>query len=182
MSQHLSTLRLILREWRDSDLEPFAALNADPEVMKHFPSILTPAQSAAGVARIRAHFAAHGYGLFAVEAPGVADFIGFIGLAKGDFELPGFGAGWVEIAWRLARPYWGHGYAIEGAQAVVDYAFRERKLYTLVAMTTPANRRSRKVMERLRMTRNPAHDFDHPKVPDDSSMKRHVLYRLSDHS
>jgi RimJ/RimL family protein N-acetyltransferase len=182
MTHHLSTLRLVLREWRDSDLAPFAAMNADPEVRKHFVSVLTAAESDAEAARIRTHFAAHGFGFFAVEVPGVKDFIGFVGLARGNFELPGFGTDWVEIGWRLARPFWGHGYAIEAAQAVVDHAFRELNLYTLVAMTVAGNRRSRKVMDRLKMTRNPAHDFDHPFVPDGHPIKRHLLYRLADHS
>jgi RimJ/RimL family protein N-acetyltransferase len=182
MTHHLSTLRLILREWRDSDFAAFAALNADPEVRKHFPGTLTAAQSDADARRIQAHFATHGYGFFAVEVPGVADFIGFIGLEKGDFEIPGFGTDWTEIGWRLARPYWGHGYAIEGAQAVVDHAFRELKLYTLIAMTVPGNRRSRKVMERLKMTRNPAHDFNHPHIAEGDPLQKHVLYRLADHS
>ncbi len=179
MTHHLSTLRLILRDWRDSDLEGFAALNADAEVRKHFGTILTRAESDAEAGRARAHFAEHGFGFFAVEAPGVADFIGVNGIMRGKFALAGLGTDWHEIGWRYARSAWGHGYAIEAAQAVVDYAFRELNLPEIISFTTDANRRSRRVMERLGMTQDLADDFDHPNVPDGSPHKHHVLYRLS---
>jgi RimJ/RimL family protein N-acetyltransferase len=179
MTHHLSTLRLILREWRDTDLAAYAALNADPEVRKHFGSMLSGAESDAEAGRIQQHFADQGYGFYAVEVPAVADFIGFNGLMRGSFELPKRGTDWHEIGWRYARDQWGHGYAIEAAQAVVDYAFRELKLPELISFTVPANRRSRKVMERLGMTHDPADDFDHPKLPDGHPLQRHVLYRMT---
>lgn len=179
MTHHLSTLRLVLREWRDSDLEPYAKLNSDPDVRKHFGTLLSAADSNAEAGRIRQHFAAHGFGFYAVEVPGVADFIGFNGIQRGSFDLPRLGTDWHEIGWRYARSAWGHGYAIEGAQAVVDYAFRELKLPEIVAFTTDANRRSRKVMERLGMTHDPADDFDVPTLPADSPYRHHVLYRLT---
>jgi RimJ/RimL family protein N-acetyltransferase len=179
MTHHLSTLRLILREWRDSDLAPYAALNADPEVRKHFAALLTTAESNDEAARIRQHFADHGFGFFAVGVPSVSDFIGFNGIACGSFDLPGRGTDWHEIGWRYARAHWGHGYAIEGAQAVVDHAFRELHLAEVIAITTPANRRSRKVMERLGMTHDPADDFDHPNLPEGHPARPHVLYRMT---
>jgi RimJ/RimL family protein N-acetyltransferase len=179
MTHHLSTLRLILREWRDSDLAAYAALNADADVRKHFGALLTQAESDAEAASIAAHFAAHGYGLFAVAVPGVSDFIGFNGIKRGSFDLAGRGSDWHEIGWRYGRAHWGHGYAIEGAQAVVDHAFRELKLPEIVAMTTDANRRSRKVMERLGMTHDPADDFDHPNLPEASPHRHHVLYTMT---
>jgi RimJ/RimL family protein N-acetyltransferase len=179
MTAHtLQTLRLILRPWRTQDLNAFANLNADPDVRKYFPTVLDRVQSDAEAERIQAHFAQYGYGYFAVEAPGVADFIGMIGLAQARYELPGFGMNWIDIGWRLARPYWSQGYALEGARAVVDYAFRDIKLQEIIAFTTPNNRRSRKLMERLGMTHHPFDDFLHPALPGTHEKARHVLYRL----
>ncbi len=178
MTHHLSTLRLVLREWRETDLAEFAALNADGDVRKHFPSVLSRADSDAEAARNAAHFEAHGFGLYAVEIPGIAPFIGFTGVYKGDFDIPALGTHWTEIGWRLARTQWGHGYATEAAHGVVDHAFRELHMPEIIAMTAPANRRSRKVMEKLGMTHDPADDFDHPRVPVGHPLRRHVLYRL----
>ena len=176
----LTTERLVLRPWRDSDLAPFAALNADSEVMAHFPATMTPAETAAMVERMKAALAERGFGWWAAEVPGVAPFIGFIGLS-----VPSFGAHFlplgqlvVEVGWRLARPYWGQGYATEGARGALRFGFGELGLTEIVAFTTTTNLRSQAVMQRLGMTRDPADDFDHPKLPPGHRLRRHVLYRL----
>ena len=172
----LVTPRLWLREWRDSDLAPFAALNADPEVMRYFPESLDRAASDALVGRIREHFDRHGFGPWALEIPGVAECAGFVGLM-----VPAFDAHFTpctEIGWRLERAVWGRGYATEAARAALAYAFDVLEVDEVVAMTVPANRPSRAVMERLGMTRDPADDFDHPRVPEGHALQRHVLYRV----
>jgi RimJ/RimL family protein N-acetyltransferase len=171
----LRTERLVLRPWRDDDLEPFAALNADPEVMRFFPGLLDRAASDAMVERITAGLAEDGFGLWAVEVPGVAPFIGFIGLARQTF--PAHFTPAVEVGWRLARAYWGRGYAPEGARAAVAYGFDVVGLDEIVSMTTPDNMPSQRVMQKLGMTRDPADDFDKPTRTGDQLL-RHVLYRL----
>jgi len=171
----LVTPRLRLREWRDRDLAPFAALNADPEVMRYFPEPLDRAASDALVGRIRDHFDRHGFGPWALEISGVAECAGFVGLMVPAFETHFTPC--TEIGWRLARAFWGEGYATEAAQAALDYAFEVLKADEVVAMTVPANRPSRAVMERLGMTRDAADDFDHPRVPEGHELRRHVLYR-----
>jgi RimJ/RimL family protein N-acetyltransferase len=172
----LRTARLLLRPWRDDDLPAFAALNADVRVMELFPSVLSRADSDAQAGRIRDHWRDHGFGLWAVEVPGRASFAGFVGLAK-----PAFDAAFtpcVEVGWRLAAEHWGQGYATEGARAAVAHGFEALGLAELVSMTVPANVRSRRVMERLGMARDPADDFDHPRIPEGHALRRHVLYRL----
>lgn len=173
----LVTERLVLRAWRDADLAPFAALNADPRVMEHFPSTSSRAESGAIAERIRRHFASHGFGLWAIEVPGVADFIGFVGLVHVAFAAPFTPA--VEIGWRIAAAHWGHGYATEAARRVLELGFEHLQLDQIVSMTVPDNLRSRGVMERLGMHRAPADDFDHPRIPEGHRLRRHVLYRLS---
>jgi ribosomal-protein-alanine N-acetyltransferase len=175
----LRTARLLLRPWREEDRAPFAALNADPAVMEHFPSVLGRDESDAMVARIQAHFGAHGWGLFAVEVPGESPFIGFIGLNIPRWTPPFSTAGpCVEAGWRLARAAWGRGYAVEGARAAIAFGFETLGLEEIVALTVPANLRSRRVMERLGMVHDVDGDFDHPLMPDGSPLRRHVLYRL----
>ncbi len=173
------TPRLVLRAWRDADLGPFAALNADPEVMRHFPAPLSRAESDAVAARIRADMAARGFGFWAVEVPGAAAFAGFVGLSVPRFAPP-FAASerpCVEVGWRLAREHWGRGYATEAAAAALAVAFGRLGLAEVVAFTAPGNARSRAVMERLGMRRDPADDFDHPLVAAGHPLRRHVLYR-----
>src|SRR3954447_2163393 len=155
----------------------FAALNADPRVMAYYPRMLSRAESDALVARIRAHFARHGFGLWAVEVPGRAGFIGYVGLAVPRFEGPFTPC--VEVGWRLAAEHWGRGYATEAASAVLAHAFGPLGLDEVVSFTAPANRRSLRVMERLGMTRSPADDFEHPSLPAGHPLRPHVLYRLS---
>ncbi len=173
----LRTERLVLRRWRPEDRAPFAALNADPVVMEHFPAPLTTADSDAFVDRIEAAFEQHGWGLWAVEVPGAADCIGFIGLA-----IPGFDASFtpcVEVGWRLAKEAWGRGYAPEGAHEVLRFAFEDLALDKVLSFTAVGNAKSRRVMEKLGLRHDPADDFDHPKLPAGSPIRRHVLYRIS---
>ena len=172
----LRTERLLLRQWVQDDLEPFAAQGADPEVMRHFPAPLSRAQSEALARDIARAIAQRGWGLWAVEVIGGARFIGFVGLNEPAFEAQFTPA--VEVGWRLSREHWGHGYATEAARAALDFGFDQLGLDEIVSMTATANARSRRVMERLGMTRDPAEDFDHPRVPD-GPVRRHVLYRLS---
>jgi ribosomal-protein-alanine N-acetyltransferase len=173
----LRTDRLVLRPWRDADRAPFAALNADPQVMQFFPKTLTRAESDALAGRIREHFARHGFGLWAVEAPGVAEFVGFVGLSVPSFEARFTPC--VEVGWRLARPHWGRGYATEGAVAAIAFGFGDAGLEEIVSFTVPENLPSRRVMERLGMTRSAGDDFEHPFLPPGHPLRRHVLYRLN---
>lgn len=173
----LTTSRLRLRGWSERDLAPFAALNADPRVTEFFPGPLTRAESDALVAHIQGHFTQHGFGLWAVQAPGVAEFIGCVGLAVPTFQAHFTPC--VEIAWRLAYDYWGHGYTTEAATAALDLAFGDLGLEEVVSFTVPANIRSRQVMGRLGMRRSPADDFEHPGLPQGHPLRPHVLYRLS---
>lgn len=173
---HLRTERLLLRRWTDADRVPFAELNADPVVMEHFPSLLTRAEADATLDRIDRHFDEHGFGLWAMERLADGVFLGFTGLA-----VPRFDAHFtpcVEVGWRMARHAWGAGYATEAAQAAVADGFERLELPQIVAMTVPANVRSRAVMERLGMHCDRADDFDHPLIDVDSPVRRHVLYRL----
>ncbi len=176
-SPTLTTGRLRLRAWREEDLTPFAALNADARVMEYFPKMLDRAESDALAARISEHFTRHGFGLWAVEAPGRADFIGFVGLSVPHFEAHFTPC--VEIAWRLAHEHWGHGFATEAARGVLGFAFRDLALDQIVAFAAPANVRSRQVMGRLGMSRSPADDFEHPLLPQGHPLRPHVLYRLT---
>jgi RimJ/RimL family protein N-acetyltransferase len=172
----LRTERLRLRRWVPADREPFAALNADPAVMEFFPSTLTREESDAIAVRIEVLFERQGFGLWAVEIPGVAPFAGFIGLAVPRFEAHFTPC--VEIGWRLATAHWGRGYATEGARASLAFAFDTLHLPEVVAFTVTTNERSRRVMERLGMTRHPADDFDHPMLAPEHPLRRHVLYRI----
>jgi ribosomal-protein-alanine N-acetyltransferase len=171
----LCTERLRLREWRAADLEPFAAMNADPRVMEHFASgALSRGESDALAERIQAHFE-RGFGLWAIEVSGVEAFAGFCGLA-----VPSFTAHFtpcVEIGWRLAAHCWGRGYATEAARAVLAHAFGPLALREIVSFTTASNVRSQRVMQRIGMTRDPGDDFDHPGIVEGHSLRRHVLYR-----
>ena len=173
----IRTGRLLLRQWRDEDFEPFADLNADPIAMEFFPSVIGRAESDAAAEGIRARIEEQGWGLWAVEIVDSGEFIGFTGLWS--VPAPEFPfAPAVEVGWRLARGHWGKGYATEAARAAVDFGFEALALTEIVSMTTVANVRSRRVMEKLGMTRDPADDFDHPRVPEGHVTRAHVLYRL----
>jgi RimJ/RimL family protein N-acetyltransferase len=172
----LRTERLLLRPWRDGDLEPFARMNADPSVMVHFPALLERKESHALVARFRKQFDDHGWGRWAVEVPYVAPFIGFIGLSRPSFDAHFTPC--VEVSWRLGREHWGHGYATEGARAALRFAFEELALAEVVSFTVAKNAASRRVMDRLGMLHSARDDFDHPQLPLGHPMRRHLLYRL----
>lgn len=176
MTKGLSTKRLVLRAWRESDRQPFRDLNADPRVMQFMPGSLSAQSSDEVMERIERHFERNGYGLFAAELLSTGSFIGFSGLAIPNFDAPFMPA--VEIGWRLAAEYWGLGLATEGAREVLRYAFVELGLKGLVSYTVPANLRSRRVMEKLGMTHDAADDFDHPILPEEHLLRRQVLYRL----
>ena len=169
MTVSLRTARLLLRQWRDEDFAAAAALSADPAVMEYL--VRRPDWAA----RKRAHWEQRGFGEWVVGIPGEAAFIGAVGLETVAYEAHFTPA--VEVAWRLARAYWGNGYATEAAGAAVDHGFEQLGLDEIVAVTVAANWRSRRVMERLGMSRKPEDDFDHPNLPE-GRLKRHVLYRL----
>jgi ribosomal-protein-alanine N-acetyltransferase len=172
----LRTKRTVLRAWKDSDLPAWCEMNADPEVRKHFESTHTEAQALAEAQRARDAMAQHGWGVWALEIPGVHAFAGFVGLI-----VPTYDAHFVpcvEIGWRLPRMAWGQGYATEAARAAARFAFDVLDQDEIVAITVPGNTPSRKVMERLGMRHDPAGDFDHPRVSEGHPLRRHVLYRL----
>ena len=171
----LRTERLLLRQWREADRAPFAALNAGADVMRHFPAPLDRAASDALVDRERARIAERGWGLWAVEVVDDGQFIGFVGLADAPPSLPCAPA--VEIGWRLARERWGHGYATEAARAALRCGFEELELPEIVSFTARTNAPSEAVMKRLGM--RPGEPFEHPSVPEDSPLRPHVLYRLT---
>jgi RimJ/RimL family protein N-acetyltransferase len=173
----IRTERLLLRQWTDADREPFAELNADPEVMRHFPQTMTREESDALVDRCAGRIVADGYGLWALEVIETGRFIGFTGLAPIAFEAHFSPA--TEIGWRLAKGAWGNGYATEAARASLAHAFGPAGLAELVSMTATTNRPSQRVMERIGMTRDPADDFDHPRLEPGHRLQRHVLYRIN---
>ncbi len=170
----IRTARLVLRRIEAGDLDAAAALNGDAEVMRYFPEALDRAGSDAHAARMLAHHEAHGWGVWAVVLP-EGGLVGMVGPKYATPDLPCAPA--VEVAWRIARPYWGRGYATEAARAAIGERFAAG-LDAVVALTAAVNAPSRAVMERLGMTRDPADDFDHPGVADTSPLRRHVLYRL----
>jgi RimJ/RimL family protein N-acetyltransferase len=174
----LRTSRLLLREWRDGDLAPFAAMNADPAVAAFLSAPLTRRESDAFVGRIIDHWRSDDYALWAVERLADGVFIGFCGLSVPSWAPEST----PEIGWRLARHAWGHGYATEAAHEVVRFAFEYLELEALVSYTTVSNIRSRRVMEKLGMARcDPAAPFDflHPRLAADHPLRPHVTYRLA---
>lgn len=173
----LRTERLLLRGWRESDLEPFAALNADDQVMELFPATLTRDESDAMVDKLVDHWNHGRPSLWAVEVPDVAPFIGFVGLLAPSFTTEFTPC--IEVGWRLAAEHWGRGYAPEGARAALRFGFEQLGLDEIVSFTSVGNAKSRRVMEKIGMTRDPADDFDHPNLPLDHPINRHVLFRLS---
>jgi ribosomal-protein-alanine N-acetyltransferase len=175
-SEELRTARLLLRPCRESDLEPLARMTADPRVMSDLPAPLSRLQSDALVARSHAHFRQHGFGLWAVEVPGQAPFVGLAGLWHVREEVPV--APCVEIGWRLQPCHWGRGYATEAAARLLEFAFQGAGLDEVVGFTVDANLRSRRVMEKLGMERDPARDFVHPLLPADHPFRQQMLYRI----
>lgn len=174
--EELRTPRLILRRWRPEDRAPFAAMNADPEVMRFFDRPLTREESDAAVDRFDAHFARYGFGFWALEVPGITPFAGFVGIAVPRLpDLPFLPA--VEIGWRLSRPEWGKGYATEAARAALAAGFESVGLDEIVAYAVAGNLRSRAVMERIGMTHDPADDFVHS-LTGEAPRRQFVLYRI----
>lgn len=172
----LQTARLRLRHWRSEDRAPFAALNADPEVMRHFPKALTRSESDALADRIDVALAGRPYGLWAVEVVDGPPFIGFVGLSQPSWTLEGL-TPCVEVGWRLARTAWGRGFATEAARESLRYGLHDLGLDEIVSFTAVGNARSRRVMERIGMVHEPSRDFDHPLVPG-HPLERHVLYAI----
>lgn len=172
----IRTERLLLRGWSEADLAPFAAMNADPEVMEHFPALLSRAESDGYLGRVVDGWRANGFGLWAVQRADDASFLGFTGLTRPRFDAAFMPA--IEIGWRFARHAWGSGYATEAARAALSFGFETVGLDEIVSFTSPANERSWRVMERLGMTHEPADDFDHPRLPQGHPLRRHLLYRL----
>jgi RimJ/RimL family protein N-acetyltransferase len=172
----ITTDRLVLRRWRDEDREPFAALNADPDVMRYFPRVLTRQESDGLIERIEARFEGQGIGLWAVERREDGRFLGFTGLAPASFEAAFTPA--IEVGWRFARSAWGHGYATEAGRAALRFGFEVRQLERIHSWTSVLNLPSIAVMERLGMHGDPADDFDHPLLPPGDRLRRHVRYTL----
>lgn len=178
----LETERLILRRWAATDIPLMAIINADPLVMEHFPSIQDLTATKNMVERIKQHDEKYGYTLYAVETKDTHEFIGFVGLNQPLFEIPNFipkSLPIVEIGWRLSSQHWGKGYATEAAKAVLHYAFTILNLGEIVSFTVVANTKSRRVMEKIGLSHSETNDFDHPKIAEGNSLRRHVLYRLN---
>jgi len=173
----LRTDRLVMRGWRETDREPYAAMNADPRVMEHFPAMLSRPESDAFVDRIVARWSRDGHGLWAVERTADGAFLGFTGLAAPVADVPGMPP-FVEVGWRFVVDAWGHGYATEAARAAVAWGFENLGIDEIASWTTVANVRSRAVMERIGMTHDSADDFEHPRLPVGHPQRPHVLYRL----
>ena len=170
----IRTARLVLRRWRDADREPYAAMNADPDVMRYFPAPVDRAASDASIDCFESLFDRQGYGLWALEVAGPGEFIGFTGLNPMPAGVPG--AGGMEVGWRLARRAWQHGYATEAALAAVDVGFNGAGLDEIWSMTAILNEPSQAVMRRLGMTLYA--QFEHPKVEPGHPLRPHVVYRL----
>jgi RimJ/RimL family protein N-acetyltransferase len=170
----LRTERLLLRGWRREDREPFAEMNADPAVREHFTGLMSRAESDELADRIEAEFAAEGFGAWAVEIPGVTPFAGFVGLSRPMFEASFTPC--VEVGWRLARSFWGRGYATEGARAALAFGFERLGLNEIVSFTVPSNLRSIRVMKKIGMRFS--EEFEHPKIAPGHPLRRHVLYRI----
>ncbi len=176
MAAKMETERLLLRRWCDGDRDAFAAMNANPDVMRYFRSTLSRDESDAFMARIETHFDAHGFGFWAVEEKQSGQLVGLTGLARVTFDAPFAPA--VEIGWRFMPHVWGMGYAPEAARAAMHAGFTDFALDEIVAFTIPANAPSRRVMDKLDMTYDAADDFEHPNLPAGHALRPHVLYRL----
>lgn len=172
----VKTDRLILRPWRPEDLPAIAAINGDPLAMRHMPGTMTREESDAFIERQHERQSNDGFCMWAIEAPGVAPLVGVLGLARTNFEAHFTPC--VEVGWRLAPAFWGKGYATEGARAALEFGFEHMSLDEIVSITVLANEPSWRVMQRIGMTRDLAGDFDHPRLPEDHHLRRHILYRL----
>jgi 3-dehydroquinate dehydratase / shikimate dehydrogenase len=173
----IETKRLILRPWKESDLNPFAALNADPRVMKYFPKTLTIEETQQFITVLKSKFEKDGFSFFATELKSTGEFIGMIGLSIPSYETPFTPC--VEIGWRIAYEHWNKGYATEGALACLDFGFNELKLKKIVSFTAVENKTSQRIMEKIGMNRVEDGDFDHPRLPEGHPLRRHVLYSMN---
>jgi len=173
----IDTERLTLRRWQERDRPILYRHCADPEVMRYFPALLTPAEVDAAIERQNGFFATHGYCFWVVEARASGEMIGFCGLKPGAEGTPLEGS--VEIGWRFGKEHWGQGFAREAAEASLAWGFGNLDVPRIGAITGPANTRSWGLMERIGMTRSLHEDFDHPAVPDDSPLKRHITYWIA---
>ncbi|ANN70128.1 GNAT family N-acetyltransferase [Bordetella bronchialis] len=173
----LETQRLRLRLWNDEDLGPYVLLNADSRVTEFLPGPVTPEMARRFFKTQNEQYARDGCCYFAAELESTGELAGFIGLKYQDFAAPF--APCFEIGWRLGSRFWGQGLATEGALSVISYGFNELGLREIVSFTVPANRRSRRVMERIGMTHDSSADFAHPGLPGDHALSLHVLYRIS---
>jgi len=172
----LETDRLRLRQWKDSDFPIFAEMNADPIVMEYYPSTLKKQESDEVAKTFQSLILERGWGFWALERKSDEKFVGFVGLHEPQPDLPFSPC--VEIGWRLAKKYWGEGYATEAAKQALKFAFEVLLLSNVYSFTSVLNLRSRAVMERLNMV-NVNQNFLHPKVPDGSPLKEHVLYKIT---
>jgi len=172
----IETERLILRRWKDSDLDAFAAINQDPKVMATLGPLRTRDESKASIERIQKSFADNGYGLYATELKSTGEMIGYIGCISLPPDMPIEPR--LEIGWRLSSAHWGRGYAPEGAKAVLRDMFSRPDIDELVSITAVINTNSISVMKKIGMRTNPAENFDHPKVAVDNPLRPHVLYRV----
>lgn len=173
----LRTARLLLRRWTKEDRDDLACIHADPEVMRYRFAPLSRQESDEFIDQNEASFDANGFGLWAVERLRDSRLLGFTGLGNSNFGAPFCPA--IDVGWTLARDSWGHGYATEGAAAVLDFAFHELQLDELVAHTSQQNQRSQAVMQRLKMTHDPSDDFDGPWYEVGHPQRRFVLYRMA---
>ncbi len=172
----LRTKRLAIQPWRDAHRQPFAELSADAEVMRYLMPIPTRTLADAWIDRQILHQTRHGFCFWAVEEAETGVFVGSVGLHHVGYDAPFTPA--VEAGWRLARGFWGRGYGPESAAAALRYGFKTLNLAQIVANACVANANSQRVMHKLGMTRDPADDYDHPRVAEDSPLRRQVLYRL----
>ena len=173
---YLKTPRLNLRQWRTDDCPLFAELTSDPEVMRYFPATLDRVSSDALVSFFQTSITHYGWGFWAAEITETAEFIGFIGINQPTQQLPFSPC--VEIGWRLAKQFWGKGYASEGASACLKFAFEELALTEVVSMTPLLNHRSEKVMQRIGML-DTKQNFIYPTIPEGHKLAEHVLYKIT---
>jgi RimJ/RimL family protein N-acetyltransferase len=173
----LRTGRLILRRWKESDLLPYAKINADQRVMEFMLGTMTEAETRQSIDHAKQHFEVHGFGRWAVEIADSERFIGFVGISIPTYALPFSPC--VEVAWRICAEEWGNGYAPEAAAEAMRDGFERVGLQEIVSFTTSINLKSRRVMEKLDMKYCPAEDFDHPMVAEGHRLRGHVLYRMT---
>lgn len=172
----LETERLKLRQWKESDLPLFAEMNADPVVMEYYPDTVSEAESNAMACKIKGLISERSWGFWTVEIKKEQNFIGFVGLHKPTYDLPITPC--VEVGWRLAKEYWGKGYATEAARESLRFAFEELRLKEVYSFASVLNERSCSVMKRLKMI-NMENNFEHPILPEGHALREHVLYKIT---